>query len=964
MRFFRTIFLNLFLLLAAVAALIVAAPVSAAPLAAGAMSPSDALPAVAQGRLSAPTQDSAPASVLSAPDGPSPILADFNAIAAAFALGEETVDVLVTLNTGLRAEAAEDWTDPQVRRRIRDRVRDRQDAALSRMRPDEFQVRRRLENSAVLSGTVSLDGLGALLENPDVASIELVQYMEPHLRQGVALINGMAFRSQYAGQGVSIAICDQGIDTSHPRLGGGGFPNAKVIGGYDMGEKDNDPRPDFGQAHGTACAGIAAGDLGDRGDYIGGVSHEARLYALKISQTEQGFARNDDIAAAWDWCVTHQHDDPDNPILVISTSFGGGRYFNQCDSEIPALAQAARRAVQAGITVVVSSGNDGYCDAMSAPACLSSVISVGAVYDTGFGPYMPCVAASSCVPSLRTPYCSTGFYVNDPTQADRVTAYSNTTSLLTLLGPAERCHTTDNVGPAGYSNGDYFTDFGGTSAACPYVAGAVASLQTAAMALTGAYLSPEDVRERLVVTGRLKVDMKSMDVTPRLDLRRAIDSLTEGLPTPDPTPFAAAYDIVYRRDGRRDIANIQFTGEGIVIGPQAGENDTLLIRPRSPRQTVFLKIPRIYTPGGMARIVTHGPVGEIEVGGRLRNLVARNAHVDRVEAGVIHNVRMFDAARSWSTGGVNFLSTDIQSWMSVPFSLPADARLQVQLAGVSLENLMAPYQIVTMNLASRVWLRPDGDRDVSYAHILPGDDNLIYVGHFQQVVTRGGGIYPHLMATFLDLDRNSRIIGRGAMFTTRTRGDRYWAYVLGNVAPTSIDTRARNLVVQANGGTVMGQALRNQGHIGTVAARAVQLPGWEERGGARYRTYAGGYVAVGHILSGAPGLEVGAGAPAVGHGAGADIGTINGDLGVNWVHNIETGQVFEYPDNIIQAGVQAEGQIGVISTVRPGGNALPYNVRQVGGPLIMGRGYSRTAPRLLRGLWEGLFFWSPSPPAS
>ena len=138
MRFFRTIFLNLFLLLAAVAALIVAAPVSAAPLAAGAMSPSDALPAVAQGRLSAPTQDSAPASVLSAPDGPSPILADFNAIAAAFALGEETVDVLVTLNTGLRAEAAEDWTDPQVRRRIRDRVRDRQDAALSRMRPDEI----------------------------------------------------------------------------------------------------------------------------------------------------------------------------------------------------------------------------------------------------------------------------------------------------------------------------------------------------------------------------------------------------------------------------------------------------------------------------------------------------------------------------------------------------------------------------------------------------------------------------------------------------------------------------------------------------------------------------------------------------------------------------------------------------------------------------------------------------------
>jgi hypothetical protein len=34
---------------------------------------------------------------------------------------------------------------------------------------------------------------------------------------------------------------------------------------------------------GTSCAGIAAGDGGTVGQYIGGVAKDAKLYALKIS---------------------------------------------------------------------------------------------------------------------------------------------------------------------------------------------------------------------------------------------------------------------------------------------------------------------------------------------------------------------------------------------------------------------------------------------------------------------------------------------------------------------------------------------------------------------------------------------------------------------------------------------------------------------------------------------------------
>ena len=54
---------------------------------------------------------------------------------------------------------------------------------------------------------------------------------------------------------------------------------------------------------------------------------------------------------------------------------------------------AAANAVAAGITIFASSGNDGYCDSMGWPACISHVNSVGAVYDAVFGPYLPCINA-------------------------------------------------------------------------------------------------------------------------------------------------------------------------------------------------------------------------------------------------------------------------------------------------------------------------------------------------------------------------------------------------------------------------------------------------------------------------------------------------------------------------------------------------------------------------------------------
>ena len=224
-------------------------------------------------------------------------------------------------------------------------------------------------------------------------------------------MNALNTRGTYNGQGVSIAIVDTGIDYTHPRLGGGAFPNSKVIGGYDTGNNDADPMP-VGQAHGTCCAGIAAGLLGTVGDYIGGVAYNTKIYALKASPDNAGYFFDDAIIAAWDWCISHKNDDPQNPILVISNSLGGGKYSSseQAEQDSPALADAAKRVVDAGITIMAASGNNGYTDSIAVPAAFSSVISVGAVYDAAF-------LSQTC---------------NVQTQPDHVTCYSNTANILVV----------------------------------------------------------------------------------------------------------------------------------------------------------------------------------------------------------------------------------------------------------------------------------------------------------------------------------------------------------------------------------------------------------------------------------------------------------------------------------------------------------------------------------------------------
>lgn len=359
----------------------------------------------------------------------------------------------------------------------------------------------RLDNVPIFLAKASYEGITRLAALDQVATIESNKPMEFHTRQGIALVNPVTHGQTGGGKGVAIAVVDSGVNYLHPALGGANFPNSKVIGGYDFGDRDYDPLDDV-LGHGTSCAAIAAGSYQRVGDYHGGVAPEARIYALKIADSFGGL-RAFGAIMAWDWCITHQYDDPENPIMIISNSFGISIAMgNFCDRFSPAMAMVANLAVSRGMAVFQSSGNDASKKGINFHSCLSNTISVGAVYD-------------SDVNAFITRRCR-----DDVTGPDLVTCYSNSASILDLLAPSNMASVPTIPESA------YRSNFGGTSAACPYAAGAAAVIQSYSKNRLGRFLSVAELRTLMSKSGHRVLDARSNFQTPRVDIGAAIQMLS------------------------------------------------------------------------------------------------------------------------------------------------------------------------------------------------------------------------------------------------------------------------------------------------------------------------------------------------------------------------------------------------------------------------------------------------------
>ncbi|WP_319523798.1 S8 family serine peptidase [uncultured Desulfosarcina sp.] len=453
-------------------------------------------------------------------------------------------------------------TDPR-REAVRDRIRTARDGFVKEIENDgirsaDVRVKREFDYIPAVAATVSTSGLKALLDREDVEHVEPDLILHAHTAQGIPLMQATEVRSVYGGSGIAIAICDTGIDYTHFCLGASDdamdFPNDKVIGGTDFGDDDAYPMDTNG--HGTSCAGIAAGDANASGNYIGGVAPDAKLYAVKITTGSTGSASTSDMIAAWQWCVTHQDDDPANPIMIISTSFGGDGFSGSCDNASMAMTMAAAAAVRAGITLFASSGNDGYCGQIAWPACISNVVSVAAVYDTDFTANVTwCVSSESCADNLSTnSSCTTGYAAKDITPvADQVAPFSNVSESLDLFAPSYKTATTA-VG------GGFVTSFAGTSAACPYAAGIAAVIQSAVKEAGSDFLTPTQVKARLSDYGA-SITYDAAGITkPRPDLY-ATDIDDDGMPAGWEINYFASISRDgsgdYDADGLTDLAEYQ-----------------------------------------------------------------------------------------------------------------------------------------------------------------------------------------------------------------------------------------------------------------------------------------------------------------------------------------------------------------------------------------------------------------------
>lgn len=257
------------------------------------------------------------------------------------------------------------------------------------------------------------------------------------------------------GTGVVVALIDDGVDINHPEFSG------RIVHPFDATENNEDPRPKTDDdSHGTACAGLACAAGLENG--ASGTAPEANLMPIRL---QSGLGSMSE-ANAFVWAADHGAD-------VISCSWGpsDGDWWTPEDplhTHAVALPDSTRLAMNYALTkgrgglgcvILFAAGNgnepvenDGYCS-------YEGVITVAACNDSG----------------KRSVYSDFG-------KAVWVSFPSNDFQWDPFKHPAptsEGLRTTDRLGKPGYNEDDYTNSFGGTSGACPGMAGVVALVLSA-----------------------------------------------------------------------------------------------------------------------------------------------------------------------------------------------------------------------------------------------------------------------------------------------------------------------------------------------------------------------------------------------------------------------------------------------------------------------------------------------------
>src|SRR2546422_592614 len=409
--------------------------------------------------------------------------------------GEVRVLVELLLPSGRVAEGA---VPNQARALYRQEITDAASRLLSRLTQHPHRVLRRY----VTAPLIALEAGPTALQALDASSSLVKRVTEdrihtPVLLDSVPLIGAdKAWAQGFDGTGLVVALVDTGVDSAHQFLAGKVVEEACYSttsaqrsttlcpNGADeqigTGAGVYCPLELEGCWHGTHVAGIAAGNGTPSGLPIWGVGRGASIMSVQVFSRFDGFfdcggsppcigAYTSVIPAALERVYALR---TKPPFAAVNMSLGGGLFSSTCDDHPYKPFIDNLRA--AGIATVVASGNNGAIDRLSAPACVSTAVSVGAT-----------------------------------TKDDQVADFSNVAPFLSLFAPG--------VSIISSFAGGGFAIASGTSMAAPHVAGTWAVLKQAKptanvdeilQALTGTGVMIEDT---LAGTGttrpRIQVDL-------------------------------------------------------------------------------------------------------------------------------------------------------------------------------------------------------------------------------------------------------------------------------------------------------------------------------------------------------------------------------------------------------------------------------------------------------------------------
>ncbi len=427
-----------------------------------------------------------------------PRLAEIRLVANA----AEMIPIRVTLRRG-------DLPAPGAMRRKA--VASRQDLVLATSALSGLALRRRYKEVPGFALAVPAAAIDALLRHPEVLAVHFDGEVRMVLAEGRALIGSDTLTNLgVRGAGINVAVLDTGIDTNHPdllsslvaeqcfcdhhpspKLGGCCPGNTATASGPGGAEDD--------EGHGTSVSSIITSD-----GVVAplGVAPDAGILAIKVLSST-GAGQDSDIDAALDW-VLQNYDDAIAPIHLVNMSLSNGAEYDStgissCSTTPTAVAIADLAAV--GVAVFAASGNDGHDVGISAPACVAEAISVGGVYDGAVGPASWCGNASCSV-----------ILCSDVTAPDVFVCHSNSGSLLDILAPNWRTLVS--------ARGGGTRNFGGTSAASPYAAGAAALLLKLAPNLT-----PSELRAHLVSAGISVTNPDNGLSFPRIDVPGSVSAI-------------------------------------------------------------------------------------------------------------------------------------------------------------------------------------------------------------------------------------------------------------------------------------------------------------------------------------------------------------------------------------------------------------------------------------------------------